>query len=164
MVSAATVVGDYIIAKGKGAYTPMQVIKLAYIGHGYTLAIADTPLFNDRVEAWQYGPVIPTLYHALKQFGAMPIPHLYACHTPVNSPELETKKDEIGNMLGEPIRKIVDKMLEIYGSFNGYELSDITHMDGSPWNQYNRPKERHVEIPNHAIKEYYKSEINGVVN
>ena len=49
--------------------TPMQLIKLSYIAHGWTLAILDNPLFKDIVEAWRYGPVVPDIYHRYKKFG-----------------------------------------------------------------------------------------------
>ncbi|MCY4000360.1 MAG: DUF4065 domain-containing protein, partial [Bacteroidetes bacterium] len=53
--------------------TPMQLIKLSYIAHGWTLGISGEPLFNDTVEAWRYGPVVPDIYHTYKEFGHSPI-------------------------------------------------------------------------------------------
>jgi uncharacterized phage-associated protein len=34
------------------------------------LAINKEPLIDERVEAWNYGPVIPSLYHEFKNFGS----------------------------------------------------------------------------------------------
>lgn len=50
--------------------TPLQLMKLTYMSHGWALGILGRPLFNDRVEAWKYGPVIPTLYHKTKEYGS----------------------------------------------------------------------------------------------
>lgn len=159
MTSAAITVGDYVVAMGGGEFTPMQVLKLTYIAHGYTLAITGKPLFGDRIEAWKYGPVIPTLYNAIKEFGRSPIPRLYSCRTPVTSPDLKTRMDELGRMIGEPNRSIIDAVLKIYGSFAGFQLSNITHMEDTPWKTHNKPGKRHVKIPDGTIKEYYENEI-----
>ena len=63
------------IAKSKGkALTPMQLVKLTYIAHGWSLALSERDLFKNRIEAWRYGPVIPDLYQATKNFGRSEIP------------------------------------------------------------------------------------------
>jgi antitoxin SocA-like protein len=71
-VQARVVANEFIrLAEADGrALTPLQVIKLAYIAHGWMLALYQRPLISDSIEAWKYGPVIPTLYHALKKYGA----------------------------------------------------------------------------------------------
>ena len=56
--------------------TPLQVNKLAYILHGWTLGIKDLPLFNNttrQIQAWRYGPVVVGIYHLLKPFGNSPV-------------------------------------------------------------------------------------------
>ncbi|AVW92216.1 Panacea domain-containing protein [Celeribacter baekdonensis] len=37
----------------------MSLLKLTYIAHGWHLEMQEVPLFSNRIEAWQYGPVIP---------------------------------------------------------------------------------------------------------
>ena len=48
---------------------PMKLQKLVYISHGWNLAIHGKPLISDPIQAWQYGPVIPVLYHEFKNSG-----------------------------------------------------------------------------------------------
>lgn len=44
------------LAKTRGiTLTNMQVQKLVYIGHGYSLAILHRQLFRQPVEAWRWG-------------------------------------------------------------------------------------------------------------
>ena len=45
--------------------TPLKLIKLVYIAYGWNLVLnKDRPkLFEERIEAWKYGPVIPSVYH-----------------------------------------------------------------------------------------------------
>jgi len=49
--------------------TPMQLLKLVYISHGWMLAIYNRSLFREPVEAWKYGPVEPLVYNRFKKFG-----------------------------------------------------------------------------------------------
>ena len=45
--------------------TPMQVQKLAYFCHAWSLGLGYGPLFRDAGESWQQGPVNRSMYHAL---------------------------------------------------------------------------------------------------
>ncbi|MCY4170268.1 MAG: DUF4065 domain-containing protein [Bacteroidetes bacterium] len=52
--------------------TPLQVNKLAFILHGWTLGLLDRPLIDyspKRIQAWRFGPVVVGIYHTLKHFG-----------------------------------------------------------------------------------------------
>ena len=54
----------------------LGLVKRVYIAHGFSLAMLDKPLIDPRfdpVEAWKYGPVIPSVYHSFKQYKASPI-------------------------------------------------------------------------------------------
>jgi len=44
------------------SFSPMKIIKLVYIAHGWMLGINGLPLMKDPIEAWRYGPVIRELY------------------------------------------------------------------------------------------------------
>ena len=34
----------------------------------------NAPCFDDKIEAWNFGPVVPTAYHEYKQYGSGDIP------------------------------------------------------------------------------------------
>ena len=54
------------LAKESGqSLTPMQLLKLVFIAHGWMLGLYGEPLISDDVQAWKYGPVIPDLYQTL---------------------------------------------------------------------------------------------------
>ena len=53
--------------------TPMHVLKLAYLCHGWMLGVFGRGLIAEPAEAWRYGPVIPTVYHTYKSFRGEPI-------------------------------------------------------------------------------------------
>jgi uncharacterized phage-associated protein len=54
--------------------TPMKLIKLVYLAHGWYLGIKGEALINEEIQAWKYGPVIESLYHAFKRYGNKQIP------------------------------------------------------------------------------------------
>ncbi|RNJ74961.1 MAG: DUF4065 domain-containing protein [Nitrosopumilus sp. D6] len=151
---SAILVADYLISKGQGLLTPLQIIKLIYISHGYTLAIHNRPLTHDRIEAWKYGPVLPVLYHALKIHASKPIPNLYYCGT--NTLVSVDKREKFFNdVIEKPIKDILDRVLEAYGDMTGNELSAITHEKGTPWHICYRKNEFSIEIPDDIIKNHY---------
>lgn len=56
------------------AVTNLKLQKLVFYAQGYFLAIYDRPFFKEAIEAWQHGPVCPTLYKKPKVHGAQAIP------------------------------------------------------------------------------------------
>jgi len=135
------------LAKAQGqALTPMQLVKLCYIAHGWSLALRGRPLFRNRIEAWQYGPVIPDLYHITKPYGRNPIP-LNAIDT-----------DGITG-LSAADNEFVKKVFDQYGHFDGIKLSWMTHRPGTPWSQIRNPPlgvRRENIIPDELIERHYR--------
>ena len=40
----------------------MKLQKMLYYQQGFHLAYFNTPLFEENIEAWMYGPVVPCVY------------------------------------------------------------------------------------------------------
>lgn len=132
------------IAKAQGkSLTPMQLVKLTYIADGWSMALRDKSLFNNRVEAWQYGPVIPDLYHATKVFGRRPIP-------------LDVVGDANEIDVSDEDKKFLEAVYNKYSKLDGIALSYLTHRAGTPWTQAYEPDIRNIEIPKHLIARHYK--------
>jgi len=139
----ATDVADYVLwlaCESEKSLTPMQLLKLVYLCHGWMLGIHARPLIWENVEAWKYGPVIPSVYHAYKKFGGGPIPIV-----PKDEPE----------GFDEPERDIMKQVWDAYGRFNGIQLSTITHEKNSPWDITFRDDARGVPIPNDLIADHF---------
>ena len=65
-------IANYLIRlsnKQNNRMSIMRVLKLAYMAHGWSLAIIDKPLINEYVQAWRYGPVIPSIYYSFRPQG-----------------------------------------------------------------------------------------------
>lgn len=132
------------IAKMQGkSLTPMQLVKLTYIAHGWSLGLRGKDLFQNKIEAWQYGPVIPDLYHATKQYGRKPIP-LKVIGEPS---EINVSDDD---------KLFLEEVYKKYGGLDGIALSYITHRAGTPWERVYRPGVMHIEIRDDLITRHYQ--------
>ena len=61
MYDSRTVANEFLklADKDNDTLTPMQLLKLVFIAHGWCLGLLGRHLIKDSIEAWQYGPVIP---------------------------------------------------------------------------------------------------------
>lgn len=123
--------------------TPMQILKLVYIAHGWMLGIVGDPLIRQDVEAWKYGPVVPEVYHRYKPFGGFPI-------VMSTREQDELPPDQLA---------LVAAVERVYRRFNGLQLSTMTHQPGSPWHitvqKYG--KDANAVIRNELIRRHYRS-------
>lgn len=131
--------------------TPMKLQKLVYYAHGWFAGYTGKPLINEAVEAWQYGPVIPSLYHEFKQFGSG------------NISGKAYEYDAGGVRMAPPpsdpeIRAFLHNVFSSYGKFSGIRLSEMTHASGTPWDQTWRDCRgmRGVDIPFSRIAEHFQ--------
>ena len=100
--------------------TPLELIKLCYLAYGWSLALRDEPLIDEDAEAWQYGPVFPKLYHALKSFRANPVKYVPEYH---GGPSNLDANEE----------NLLRAVYEAYKGLNGVQLSSLTHQPNTPW-------------------------------
>lgn len=93
--------------------------RLVYYAHGWSLALLNTPLISEPVEAWEYGPVIRSLYQEFLKHGTGDI-SLIASATRV--------QNDIAIAL-------IKKTWEVYGQYTDTQLSNLAHAGGTPWHQ-----------------------------
>lgn len=111
--------------------THMQLQKLVYLAHGWALAVLDQGLTTDQLQAWDYGPVYPELYRALRAYGAKPVTRLIRYGDfESQSPNADT--DAFVQTTDLEIT-VIDKVFEKYGGLPAFKLSALTHEPDSPW-------------------------------
>ena len=144
--------------------THMKIQKLSYIAHGWCLALLDRPLIRDSVEAWEYGPVYPGLYHELKAYGREPISE-EICDLVVEDGKLilvpaSIKRESEDADQENRIVALLDRVWEVYSLFSAIKLSAMTHEKGTPWydmvSKYPELKQRSLPIPRDLIKRHYQ--------
>ncbi|MBX7147078.1 MAG: DUF4065 domain-containing protein [Alphaproteobacteria bacterium] len=110
-----------IAAKYGERLSHMKLQKLVYFAHGWHLGLTGKPLLDETIEAWQYGPVIRSLYDEYKRNGSQ----LLTPHALQNQPQ----------SLPEAVKILIEKIWNLYGHFTAFQLSSLTHEEGSPWYQ-----------------------------
>lgn len=132
-------VASYILHE-KGCLTGYQLQKLLYYCQAWSLVTRGTPLFDERVKAWEHGPVVYEVAK-LHRFRS----NVVASHVG-GDPELLSARD----------KDLVDSVLDAYGSMSGDELADLSHSE-EPWlSVYNGHSGRlAAEITRDSMLDYY---------
>jgi uncharacterized phage-associated protein len=119
--------------------TNLKLNKLLYFAQGHCLAVTGKPLFNDFFEAWEWGPVVPAVYHKYKMCGKNPV---------------EPSGRNVRNLLTP---EEFDVLLDVAGEFGKYtalHLVQKTHKPRTPWAQTEKQK----VINNDVIAAYFTGE------
>lgn len=151
---------DLANEEGK-SLTPLKLQKLVYIAHGWSLAIFDRPLVHDEFpEAWQYGPVFPSLYHEFKEYGRSAVT-AKAKIFERSGPGIFDFKATIPEIPRDDARTLdfIKTVWSKYGGFSGLALSDATHRPDTPWSKVMATSggARNADINNEIIKEHYRT-------
>lgn len=123
--------------------THKKLQKLCYYTQAWHLALFESELFRDRIEAWVHGPVSPRLYKVYKNYGWRKIPRVG------NTPNID-----------QDIFGFIKDIYDIYGDFSGDQLEHLTH-DEDPWVEA-REGLGELEVSNRVIthesmKNYYRN-------
>jgi uncharacterized phage-associated protein len=132
----------------------MKVHKLLYLAHGYYIARTGDPLLNELFQAWKLGPVIPSVYHRLKKFGAASITEYAAVYDPKLGATVPAAAPE-GDFEYEKVREFV---WTNYGNRESIALSKLTHRLGGAWQQaiQANPGIQGPPMLNESIKEEFR--------
>ena len=127
--------------------TPMHVIKLVYLSHGWMLGIHGRSLIAEPVEAWRYGPVVPSVYHLYKSFRGGPI---------------VTERVDRTSVFDDEQSSLIDAVVDAYRKYTAWMLSSITHQPGTPWDKvYMNGRGEGAIIPNRMIQDHYRQRLDG---
>jgi len=145
------------LAKSKNGIDPMKLQKLIYFAHGWNLALYHKPLINEDVQAWEYGPVVQSVYHEFKKFGSDRISEL-ATDFDYDKNELFTPRIPLTD---QGTVALLNKIWEIYGDYSGIQLSHLTHAPDSAWSKARdaKPGQKFVGIDDKAIEQDFLSKI-----
>lgn len=126
---------DYDLGITDELISNLKLQKLLYYAQGCVLAIKGKPLFEEKIYAWEHGPVIPEIYHKYKSFGKNGIDFAEQYNIGIIDNETEVI-----------LRQVYDE----FGQYSAWKLRNMTHEE-TPW----RTTAKNDVIPNDVIKKYF---------
>ncbi|HEX3860359.1 MAG TPA: type II toxin-antitoxin system antitoxin SocA domain-containing protein [Stellaceae bacterium] len=127
--------------------TNLQLQKLLYIIHMvYAGRHNGSILIREPFEAWDYGPVIPSLYKKVKIFGNKPISDIFT----FAKDRLPAAKDAI-------IREACGNLLSITPA----QLVSIAHWQEGAWAKNYAPRAFGIQIPQKDIFDEYNKRVES---
>ncbi len=131
------------ILNSKYEITNMALQKLLYYIEAFAAVLLDVRLFDNRCEAWMYGPVYPEIYEKYRSFG---------------SSQIQVDEIDLSQELSQETRELIDLVLGQFAIYNGVTLKDLSHSE-EPWKKAHAGyglKEHCTEVITHeAIKAYF---------
>ncbi len=125
------IVANYMldVAASRGiTVTNLALQKLLFFAHAISLTERKVGLVSGYFEAWQYGPVHPTVYEAFKAAGSDAIDFRAKALNPVTR-----ARKPLLSLSDLTTREICDRVMVQFGRTSGGRLVDITHAEGGPW-------------------------------
>ena len=141
----ASNLSKHLIAHCSGI-SNLKLQKLLYYSQAWMLAIYGKPLFDDRIEAWVHGPVVPSVFRKYRDFKWSPL------------------TTEVKVEVSPLVSKHVDEVLKAYGHLQASALERLTHSE-DPWKEARAGLAPDMsstkEITQASMEKYYSARVNG---
>ena len=125
LVKEYNIVPEYI--------TNLKLQKLLYYVQAISLQVFEKLAFKEKIMAWSYGPVVNEVYQKYKE-----------------NHSNEIKIDGKVKKISSGLEKVINEVIDSYGSMEANKLIDFTHEE-EPW----KNTEINKEIKTDIIKEYF---------
>lgn len=123
MLSCFDVANYFLVLVDRNAgdsITHLKLQKLLYFAQGVSLALKGKPLFKEELKAWNYGPVVPSIYSQFKIFDSNTIP-------------LPAEMDF--DIYSQSTKELIFKTYSIYGEHSASYLLQVSHDDHLSWRE-----------------------------
>lgn len=107
--------------------SPMKLQKLLYFVASEYSKEKHKPLLSEPLRAWQYGPVVRSVYDEFRSFGASPIRNF--------AKDATGKAYRIDERKNPALAKALDRVWKNASDLSAVQLSRITHLPASAWSK-----------------------------
>ena len=131
-------IAKYIIDKcfkDNSPITNLRLQKILYFVQLEAYSKCKRPAFEEDIEAWQFGPVVPIVYYEYCNYVGMPILEYY----------------NVTDDIDVEIKNAIDDVISKYAKFTVWDLVNLTHAEGTPWKETYVSYEKRV-IPKNLIE------------
>lgn len=135
----------------------LKLQKLLYFVQAYFLVELNRQCFHEEIEAWDFGPVVPCVYHEFKQFGSATIPPVVSV--------FKIDQENIWASTMEPYTSAtvnrddlphINTVVDMFKDYSASQLVDITHGQ-RPWKDaYVYRENRPISVE--SIEEYFNTD------
>lgn len=142
MTYPAEAIAKYIIWHEWEAKRPVSNLRLQnllYFAQAYFILLNDNPLFDDDMEAWDCGPVVPSVYETYKKYGSMII---------------QDVSEQADGLVDGKDKAILDRFLESSSNKTNSELGQIAR--GQEPYKLGTMFQWHRKIPVSAMESYFR--------
>lgn len=148
---SAHVVADHFLLKivfsAGDTISNLKLQKLCYFSQVASLVHKEQPFFEDEIQAWAHGPVIPNLYRRFRRYGWQAI----------DPTDLRTRPNRD---LDDEEKMFLDRVWNTLSGFSAKHLEDLSHKDEA-WKRRYTPEKpggrcNNVITPK-QILDYYNS-------
>lgn len=145
MTYSAEVITDALLdlCRRRGlSVSNLMLQKLLYYAQGWSLVLRHKPLFNEEIEAWVHGPVVPSVFRRFK--------HL----------KWDAITEQTTASVDATILAYLNSVLDVYGKYQPKQLERLTHSE-RPWCETRKglaadePSDR--VIPKALMRDYFGS-------
>lgn len=138
----------------------LKLQKILYFVQAYFLLESDgkSPCFAEKIEAWDFGPVVPVAYHEFKQYGSGDIPKIEFCYFMDDPSDIWSfeKTEYKDNVISKNDKEKIDKLVDRFSDYSAASLVYLTHQQ-APWKSA-YVQHQNIEITKESIWEYFSCE------
>lgn len=140
----------------------LKLQKLLYYVNVASIVEKDRQLFDEPMEKWKYGPVVPSVYRIYRESGSFQI----------RMDDIVKNRVKIWNPFGVDVqrynregisqddRDFIDNIVKVLGNLSGFQLVDETHKE-KIWSDYEErinSGELGIKYSMQEIKEYFNND------
>ncbi|MCI9137543.1 MAG: DUF4065 domain-containing protein [Lachnospiraceae bacterium] len=134
----------------------LKLQKILYFIQAYFLINSERkePCFGEKIEAWDFGPVVPEAYREYKQYGGGDIPTI-ASYLEFNeeTPWETERKKYTDHLIARKDRRLIDEVVNRFSDYTATDLVNLTH-NQAPWKDaYVRNQNNEITVD--AIRKYF---------
>lgn len=130
-LDTACKVVNYANEKG-WSMSNLKLQKVLYFVQGYYLQMVRKPFFEEEIEAWPYGPVVPNVYEQFQKYGSgcIPVTNEYTVFDYIKWKDETCVYDE--NVFSKDDLAFIEEVVNKLRRYSASDLVTITHLQ-SPW-------------------------------